>query len=149
MAAPKYVPTPPIQTKFYQSALRKGSSRWISERPAEQKHASRQNLVGSQGPDQDALKSFDSFRMSSLAMKKMNDEGCCDCRIKTGFAIQSRSLPMTLKQDFAYDYFDPEPASDLVKFRIKISKSKCFTTIMQRSIADIIPAEKLKQGLRN
>ena len=64
MAAPKYVPTPPIQTKHYQSSLRKGSSRWISERPAEQKHTSRQNLgFGNQGPDQGyALKIVQFFR---------------------------------------------------------------------------------------
>ena len=49
-----------------------------------------------------------------------------------------------------WGYFDPEPASDLVKFRIKILKnlSASHDYLMQRSIADSIPAEKLKQELK-
>ena len=49
-----------------------------------------------------------------------------------------------------WGYFDPEPASDLVEFRITTLKNlgASHDYLLQRSIADCIPTEKLKQELK-
>jgi len=157
MAAPKHVPTPPIQSKHYQSSLRKGSSRWISERPAEQKHASRQNLgFGNQGPDQGyALKIVQFFRdrVYLASSEEWNDAAKAAVIVGLKRASLFGRAPSRYDIEAAFclwGYFDPEPASDLVEFRITILKnlSASHDYLLQRSIADSIPTEKLKQELK-
>ena len=119
--------------------------------------ASRQNLgFGNQGPDQGyALKIVQFFqdRVYLASNEEWNDaaKAAVIVGLKRASLFGRAPSRYDIEAGFAYGgIFDPEPASDLVKFRIKILKnlSASHDYLMQRSIADSIPAEKLKQGLK-
>ena len=156
MAAPKYVPTPPIQSKHYQSSLRKESDRWISGRPAEQKSASGRNQgFGNQGPDQGyALKLVQYFRDRVYLSSNEEWHDAAEAAVVVGLKRASLLGRAPSRYDLEaafclWGYFDPEPDSDLVDFRIAILRNLSATHnyLLRRTIADSIPSEKLKQGL--
>tara|TARA_B100000131_G_scaffold322523_1_gene376754 strand:+ start:1914 stop:2462 length:549 start_codon:yes stop_codon:yes gene_type:complete len=157
MAAPKHVPTPPIQNKHYQSSLRKRSNSWISGRPAEQKSISRRNQgFGNQGPDQGyALKIVQYFRDRVYLSGDEEWHDVAEAAVLVGLKRASLFGRAPSRYDLEaafclWGYFDPEPDSDLVDFRVKTLKNLSATHnyLLRRVIADSIPVDKLKQELR-
>ena len=156
MAAPKYVPTPPIQNKHYQSSLRRESDRWVSQRPAEQKFTSRKNLgFGNQGPDQGyALKVVQYFqdRVYLSASEEWSDaaEAAVIIGLKRASLLGRAPSRYDLEAAFClWGYFDPEPEYDLVELRMRILNNlgASHNYLLRRAIADCVPADKLKQKL--
>ncbi len=156
MAAPRYVPTPPTQNKYYQSSRRRESSRWISGRPAEQKVASRQNSgFGNQGPDQGyALKVVQYFR--DKVYLSITEEWSDAAEVAVIIGLKRASLfgraPSRYDLEAAFciwGYFDPAPDSGLVELRTKILRNLGATHnyLLRRTIADSVASHILKEGL--
>ncbi len=156
MAAPQYVPTPPLQRKFYNSVRRKQSDRWISGRPAEQTSALPRNArFGNQGPDQGyALKIVRHFRDKVYLTSSEEWKDAAEVAVIVGLKRASLFGRAPSRYDLEagfciWGFFDPEPDSELVKLRRDKLKNigAVHNYLLQRSIADSIPPDVLKEDL--
>ncbi len=156
MAAPQYVPAPPIQRKFYNSVRRKQSDRWISGRPAEQTSAlPRNSRFGNQGPDQGyALKIVQYFRDEVYLTSSEEWKDAAGVAVIVGLKRASLLGRAPSRYDLEagfciWGYFDSTPDPKLVELRLDKLKNIGATHnyLLQRSIADSVPSNVLKEDL--
>jgi hypothetical protein len=156
MAAPRYVPSPKNQRKYYESSKRKLTDRWRSGRPAEQKSASSKNSrFGYQGPDQGyALKIVQYFRENIYLTSDERWSDAAETAVVVGLKRASlfgrAPTRFDLEAGFClWGFFDSTPAAELVELRIDILANigTSHNYFQRRLVADCIPADGLKQGL--
>tara|TARA_B100000953_G_C17782920_1_gene346209 strand:- start:6 stop:554 length:549 start_codon:yes stop_codon:yes gene_type:complete len=156
MAAPRHVPTPALQKKFYKSTRRKQSDRWVTGRPGEQKSVLQRNSgFGNQGPDQGyALKIVQYFRDKVYLTSSEEWSDAAEAAVIVGLKRASLFGRAPSRYDLEaafciWGFFDPEPDSDLVELRFEKLRNVGATHnyLLRRAIADSVPPEALREEL--
>ena len=154
MAAPRYVPTPSLKKKYYESPRRKQSDRWMSSRPAEQNKASPRNTgFGNQGPDQGyALKIVQHFRSKVYLADSEEWDDAAEVAVIIGLKRASLFGRAPSRYDLEaafciWGFFDPTPDSDLLALRLEKLKhlGAAHNYLLRRAIADSVPSDALRR----
>ena len=153
VAAPKYVPSPVVQSKYYESPPRRGEA-WRAERPGDNPAGQPPGPgLGHHGPDQGyALKLVRDFRdLVQLGPGEHWDDvaaGCVLVGLKRASLFGRAPVRHDLEVGFrAWGYLDDQPDSALVELRRDLfaGVANPHHYLEGRRIVDAVPADQLRK----